>query len=144
MRARIFFDDCVLLHSNPNIDFRNLSMACLQRCAVVLDILTVVVTSAQEMKGCEGPTFNFFFILPLLLYHESLLLLSQHLIQLSSVFLTINVAITPPRPPKPFPYRLLPLARTCYEVGDHTKTVRVVREFAGRMEDSRWMDHGRS
>jgi len=60
VRARIFFDDCVLLHSNPNIDFRNISMACLQRCAVVLDILTVVVTSAQEMKGCEGPPFKKF------------------------------------------------------------------------------------
>jgi len=92
VRARIFFDDCVLLHSNPNIDFRNLSMACLQRCAVVLDILTVVVTSAQEMKDPHSKNF----ILPLLLYHESLLLLSQHLIQLGSVFLTINVAITPP------------------------------------------------
>ncbi len=75
-------------------------MACLQGCAVVLDILTVAVTSAQEMKGCEDdPPFKF-FILPLLLYHESLLLLSQHLIQLSSVFLTINVGITPP--PNPF------------------------------------------
>lgn len=81
------------------------------------------------------------FILPLLLYHESLLLLLQHLVQMSSVFLTINVAIPPPQT---LPCRLLPLARTCYEVGDHTKTVRVVREFLqGGMEDSRWITVGR-
>ena len=141
MRARIFFDDCVLLHSNPNIDFRNISMACLQRCAVVLDILTVVVTSAQEMKGCEGPPFKKFHSPPSSLPRKSTSpLATSHPTEQR----LLNDQCRHNTPPKPFPYRLLPLARTCYEVGDHTKTVRVVREFAGRMEDSRWMDHGRS